>query len=1220
MPSWKKVIVSGSDAALNSLNVTTSLTASGIIYPTTDGTSGQVVITDGAGNLSFSNIENTTIIIKNVSGTTIAKGTPCYITGSGTAGNIAGVWPADASNPLRMPAGVIAGETLISEAEGIGLINGFISGVNTSAFNPGDTIYVAAGGGYTKIRPTGSAILIQKLGNVEKSSISNGSGVINGPNYYNEVPNIQQGFTWVGNSNGVAIPVSTSSLLVTSASFAINASSSLFAVSSSRAVSSSFATLAATATSASYATIASSSLFATNASSSLRAISSSFSTLAATATNATNISVSDSGDDTTTWVLIANNQTGTQEARTDAQLIYNANSRILYTTTFSGSLAGTASYATSASQAISSSFAINASSSLFAVSSSRAVSSSFATVAQSVLGTITNANTASNITPAITNAANNRVLTANGGGTINGESNLTFDGTLLYANSSFRQGGASSAAGADSHAEGNNTVASADYSHAEGDSSTAVGEASHAEGKGTFAVGNYSHAEGYQTSASADYSHAEGYNTRATGISSHAEGTSSLASGPASHAEGRLTTASGLFSHAEGESTIAEGIGSHTEGVLTRASGQASHAEGATTNAIGDYSHAEGYYAVAHGYSSHAEGNATYAGGNASHAAGNYTSASGDYQSVIGSWNKPSTNPSAFIIGNGTGPGDESNLLYASGSNVQITGSFIASQSNNLLNTVQTTDGTKTSPAYSFISDTDTGMYRNATNTLALTAGGESRIRLSDTNLFLVPGSTTLGTHLLMSDNLNYTTRLISTSSITVGAATTAISASYATTALNVINNGVTSVATNNGITGGTITSTGTIGLTGQALALHNLSTNGLIARTGAGTVAGRTLTGTANQITVTNGNGVSGNPTISLPATITGLSSVTSTAFVGALTGNASTATSATSATTATNATNVAVTNTTSGTGPYYLMFADGTTGNRATRVDSSTLTFNATTNTLTVANLTGTSSFATLAASATSATSATNATTATSASNVTVTTSAGASAFKIPFINHTGTTAGTYALLQDSVGGATYTPGTNLLSSENIAATNYAFSYSIYTQNGIGIYDDGDLAIGDYEANTLNAATSFYSNGGLVMSVNNQNLYVSHSLGVGTSSPTTTGLIRATNDIIAYYSSDKRLKDNITPIPNALEKVLNLGGYEFDWIPMKGIHENEGHDIGVIAQEVEKIVPEVVTTRDNGYKAVKYEKIVPLLIESIKEQQKQIDELKELINKLTK
>jgi hypothetical protein len=225
MPNWKKVITSGSDAALNSLLVTTSLTASGLIYPSTDGTTGQVVTTDGAGNLSFSNVENTTISIKNVSGVTIQKGTPCYITGSGTSGNLAGVWPADASNPLRMPAGVIAGETLTAGAEGIGLINGFIANVATSVFNAGDSIYVAAGGGYTNVRPTGSSILVQKLGNIEKSHPSNGSGIINGPGYYNDLPNVQSGYTWVGNSNGVAVAIATSSIQnVISASFSSTSS------------------------------------------------------------------------------------------------------------------------------------------------------------------------------------------------------------------------------------------------------------------------------------------------------------------------------------------------------------------------------------------------------------------------------------------------------------------------------------------------------------------------------------------------------------------------------------------------------------------------------------------------------------------------------------------------------------------------------------------------------------------------------------------------------------------------------------------------------------------------------------------------------------------------------------------------------------------------------------------------------------------------------------
>ena len=71
-------------------------------------------------------------------------------------------------------------------------------------------------------------------------------------------------------------------------------------------------------------------------------------------------------------------------------------------------------------------------------------------------------------------------------------------------------------------------------------------------------------------------------------------------------------------------------------------------------------------------------------------------------------------------------------------------------------------------------------------------------------------------------------------------------------------------------------------------------------------------------------------------------------------------------------------------------------------------------------------------------------------------------------------------------------------------------------------------------------------------------------------------TGYLRVAGDITAYYSSDRRLKDNIQPIESPLEKVSKLGGYSFDWIPTEGIHINEGHDIGVIAQEVEEVMPE--------------------------------------------
>jgi hypothetical protein len=107
--------------------------------------------------------------------------------------------------------------------------------------------------------------------------------------------------------------------------------------------------------------------------------------------------------------------------------------------------------------------------------------------------------------------------------------------------------------------------------------------------------------------------------------------------------------------------------------------------------------------------------------------------------------------------------------------------------------------------------------------------------------------------------------------------------------------------------------------------------------------------------------------------------------------------------------------------------------------------------------------------------------------------------------------------------------------------------------------------------------------------------------------------GEIAATGNITAFYTSDKRLKENIIPISNALDKVDKLNGVTFDWKEgYADVHSAKGHDVGLIAQEVEAIIPEIVNTRDDGYKAIKYEKLVALLIEAVKELKEEVDELK--------
>jgi len=125
--------------------------------------------------------------------------------------------------------------------------------------------------------------------------------------------------------------------------------------------------------------------------------------------------------------------------------------------------------------------------------------------------------------------------------------------------------------------------------------------------------------------------------------------------------------------------------------------------------------------------------------------------------------------------------------------------------------------------------------------------------------------------------------------------------------------------------------------------------------------------------------------------------------------------------------------------------------------------------------------------------------------------------------------------------------------------------------------------------------------------------------SFGVGTAASGTTGEIRATNDVTAFYSSDKSLKENIKNIEDPLEKVSQINGVTFDWtedyIKQHGGEDKyfvRKNDVGVIAQEIEKVLPQVVATREDGIKAVKYDRIVALLIESVKELKKEIEELK--------
>lgn len=177
------------------------------------------------------------------------------------------------------------------------------------------------------------------------------------------------------------------------------------------------------------------------------------------------------------------------------------------------------------------------------------------------------------------------------------------------------------------------------------------------------------------------------------------------------------------------------------------------------------------------------------------------------------------------------------------------------------------------------------------------------------------------------------------------------------------------------------------------------------------------------------------------------------------------------------------------------------------------------------------------------------------------------------------------------------------------NMAVANGVVDNTTYANPAFISTLDGSKITGDITGNAGNI-NSFTVN----QSVGTGNNVQFNSLGVGTTASATAGEIRATNNITAYFSDD-RLKKRLGNIENALAKVMTLNGFQYEANETaQALGYTVKPEIGLSAQEVRAVLPEVVVPApiDEQYLTIHYERVIPLLVEAIKELKKEIDELK--------
>ena len=226
---------------------------------------------------------------------------------------------------------------------------------------------------------------------------------------------------------------------------------------------------------------------------------------------------------------------------------------------------------------------------------------------------------------------------------------------------------------------------------------------------------------------------------------------------------------------------------------------------------------------------------------------------------------------------------------------------------------------------------------------------------------------------------------------------------------------------------------------------------------------------------------------------------------------------------------------------------------------------------------------------------------------------------------VSQTKLSANNIAVEHLSVVGSAVLPNNTTLTASTLGTANLTvtdtakFTGSVAGDNYLQIGNGSDIvfinaASGTFKSSIIAADDNSYDVGNTTTGAFRSG-YFDTSVTVGTTVANTTALLAdfvyAKQDLIANFSSDSILKEDILKINTAMDKVDSLSGYEFTWNDLIGDERAGTKDYGVIAQEIENVLPHAVNINSRGYKTVNYNSLIPLLIEAVKELSARVKEL---------